>query len=406
MKKGLFLLLVLIPIRLFSVDLKASVSSGFDVQTINNSSQLFPTNFYKSEGFDFYIISSLVVKSDFGGNCKGFINLVDIYYPKTFTTNTPQETLMIKDVYIDVMNDVFSLRLGKQFIKWGSSVFFYPIDVVNIRKDPLSYTGFDEGKPSIDLSIPIQDFCSLSFISVVDSLRTTNITDLPIIAKFSLFLNEFDMFLFSEYQQNYRPIYGMDLDYTFSLGDNWSFKTYSELGLKWDTGRQMIIMTNGAYTLDTMTNNIFFTGVIGGSASYSFNSTTFIDGITFLFELYYNDENWNKQNFQDYLSYLGQLSLDNYNNSIGYFETFKNSKTYLYLAGNLTGLFVKDLNLTCGCVLNVEDFSSVLSSSLDYKINSNTSAQLNAQFYLGNNSSEFGNLTQKNLFNCSLSIYF
>ena len=59
------------------------------------------------------------------------------YIPKAYSSNGVESCLEIKDLYIDYLNDVFNLGIGRQYIKWGNATFFNPFDIINLDRDLL-----------------------------------------------------------------------------------------------------------------------------------------------------------------------------------------------------------------------------------------------------------------------------
>ncbi len=408
-------LLVLFSIPAFTLDLCVVINSGFDVQLVNSNSQLYPDKFFQirgiaNQGFDYYVNSDVIVKSSIGEIGKGFLDIKFSYYPKTFITNMPQQYFNIVESYVEFSSEYFLLRFGKHFMHWGDGVCFNPVDIVNLRKDPLSYTGYDQGKPGIDLTVPIGDFSSFSVLSIVDSTLTSNITDLPLILQYGVFIDMFDGFLFADIQKNYKPVYGGNVDYTFSIGSHSSLKLYSQLKYKQDSYRKHAVVTNGVPYLENMPNDFFMAAAVGGSFSYSFTETTLIDGIIVSLEYYYDSENWSKKDYQNFLMLVNNYSessdLYGYWAAINEQESLRNSNHYLYTRLTFQGLINKDFGFSCQVILNIEDLSSVIMPSAAYQLNTETRVSVNAQFYNGKDDSEFGSQSQIYSVNVNLMVAF
>ena len=411
----ILILMLLIPLPLFSLDISARINPGFDVQSINSNSQLYPLNLLQkagitNEGFDYYVNSDVILKSAIGDIGKAYLDIRYTYYPKTFITNALVQYFNIVESYADVDNQYFLFRLGKHFMHWGDGAVFNPVDIVDLRKDPLSYTGFDQGKPGADLTIPIGDFSSFSALSLVDSTLTTNIDDLPAIFQYFLSIDMFDGFVFADFQKNYKPEYGGNVDYVWSIKNNISLKLYSQMTYKEDSYRKFAAGTNGVYYLENMTNNYYIAGAVGLSLSFSFTETPLIDGIIFQAEYYYNDESWGKNNYQNFLSYINKLTNNNnvlaYENAIIEEESLKNSKNYFYTGVTIVGLIDKDFSLSYNMILNIDDQSFVMIPNISYQINLNTTVSLSSQFYCGSSTSKFGSLSQLYSVNANLSVSF
>ena len=349
------------------------------------------------------------LKNDIGEIGKAYIDLNFTYFPRTFNYNSIVQSVNIVEAYVDVVNELFSFRLGKHFIKWGSGVCFNPVDIINLKKDPLSYTSFNQGKPGIDLTFPIMDFSSISLISIVEGL-TANFIDLPLIIQYDLFFGMFDGFLFVDFQRNYKPLYGANFDYTFSAENNCSLKIYSQFKYKQDTYRRFIGRSNDILVPYIMTNEHYISALIGGNFFYSFTESILIDGISLFIECYYDEENWSRQNFTNFLSLLDSISINGisqyYSSVISSYEPLKNSHFYLFAMLGFQGLLIKESSLSLGFILNIEDMSYITMPSISYKINDETICKFSANSYNGKSDSEFGNQLQWWLMNFSIAVSF
>ncbi|GEM_PF-7066048 len=409
------ILLIAVPVMVFSLDIRANVNTGFDVQSFNSNSGLYPQNLLQdagvtNQGFDCYVNADIILKSAIGEIGKGFLDVRYTYYPKTFITNVPQQYFNIVEGYADVTTEDFLIRAGKHFMHWGDGAWFNPVDIVDLRKDPLSFTGYNQGKPGADVTVPIGDFSSISALTVVDSMLTTNITDLPAIFQYFLSIDMFDGFVFVDFQQNYLPQYGGNIDYVLAVRNNISLKLYSQIICKENSYREFAAETNGIPYLENMTNSSYIACAAGGSLTFSFTETPLIDGIIIASEYYYDSENWSGGDYKNYLSYIGMLS--NNNNLPGYIaalpeeESFRNSKQYIYSGITIQGLFDKDFSLACQGVLNIDDLSFVVYPWVSYQVNLDTSISLGAQMFYGSAGSEFGSLSQQYALNGSLTVSF
>ncbi len=401
--------------ELFSLDISSVINTGFDVQSVNSNSLLYPLNLlqsggYTNEGFDYYVNADVIMKSAMGEIGKGYLDVRFSYYPKTFLTNTPWQYFNIVEGYADLATEDFLLRIGKHFMHWGDGVAFNPVDIVDLRKDPLSYTGYDQGKPGADITVPIGDFSSFSALSVVDSTLTTNIDNLPAILQYFLSIDMFDGFIFADFQKNYKPEYGGNIDYVMSVKNNINLKLYSQLTYREDSYREFAAETNGVPYLENMTNNYYAAWAVGGNLTFSFTETPLIDGIIISAEYYYDDENWSKNAYQNFLSYIDAQTNNNnvpaYMNAMLQEQYLRNSKSYFFSALTFQGLFDKDFSLTGSVVLNIDDLSFVIYPSMSYQINLDTRISIGAQFFCGGQDSEFGSMSQLFSVNANLTVSF
>ncbi len=308
------------------------------------------------------------------------IKLEGEYVPVSFYDTNEYENIRIKEMFADIIGGIVNLRLGKQFIRWGDGAFFNPIDVVNLKRDPLKPQNENEGRNFIELDIPAGDMLSFSLISVPDSLASSNIDVLPLITKAALSINHIDAFLFARVKKGQKPVYGGTLSFTSSVGRYFSLKLNSELLWKFESDAQDWVKSGSVYLPQKRNDSDYKSWSLGLNLSYAFTRLWWINNANFSFQYYHNDENMNRESFTNFL-----------NAQIKGFEYpfFVNSREYLYFQIALQGFLFNDLDLSCAAVLNKEDQSGFYMPSLSYKVNDDISVGTKVFILSGNDRSEF-----------------
>ena len=149
--------------ELSAYQLSADLGVEYWARRVRYSSGLNPGNINDENQFSNLITGSVSFKNDFSDNINGMIRLGAESAPARYRNSDPSERVYIRETYIDFLQENYSVRVGKQFIKWGDGVFFNPSDVVNISRDPLRPANDAEGVSFAQLAVPLGSFASIDF---------------------------------------------------------------------------------------------------------------------------------------------------------------------------------------------------------------------------------------------------
>ncbi len=389
---------------LAAIEFKGSIYSETAFREPTNSS-LNPDNLHSLNDLQYFLRGNVSLKSDFGATAKGFIKLESQYLPISYVSDEAEESLFIKEMFIDILGRFFTLRTGKQYIKWGSGIFFNPLDIVNLKRDPLRPLDEAEGSVFTQLAVPFGSSLMADFIIPFEQNNSSenNSTgrDLPLIARVSFSSGGLSGFAFSMVQNRAEPVYGLNSEYTFSFLSGVSLAAYGECTYKTESSTKKVIRNNGAYELAGLGRNEYIAYVTGASLLYFFPEKKRIELIGLNAEYYYNNENWSHDEYALYDEYLRFVSYDPalHLQAVSLYRQFGVAYRYLYLAVSFNGLFVEDLNFSAGAVANLEDKSILYVPNLSYSLNdNNTSIGIRAYLYREPGTagiSEFGNLPEK-----------
>ncbi len=229
----LLIVLLITEVNLFSVEIKAKVYNQLTYGDINNESYLTEYLAVMPGNLEYYIQGNLIIKSGLFESTKGYMDIISIFYPVEFTQSEKNSSIYINEIYFSCLMQYYSFSIGKQYIKWGSSQFFNPIDIINL-KSGLNDMDKNEGVPSFEITIPFRDLLSLTAITFIQEPKG-NIENLPLIIKTSFFVNYLDIFLFGYFQKNHKPVLGINIDLSFPINNFLAMKLYGNFAYKQET---------------------------------------------------------------------------------------------------------------------------------------------------------------------------
>ncbi len=361
---------------------------------------------------------SLIVKSSLGSMANGFLRLDGVYTPVDFylasfksneslsaifdQTTTRETNFKIKAVYIDTLARYFTLRIGKQFIKWGSGTFFNPIDVINYKRDPLRPIEEAEGNPFVHFTFPFDVNFSMELLGIVipdeDGNKTETAGEMPFVPKLSVNMGNFSLFAFSKFQQGAGPVHGTELNCAIPVGDYSDLTLFAQGLFKNQSSREEFIFDKQDQTYKPMplTDSSYRAYLVGSRLQHTFTDIDWLEGMNFALEYYYDNENWSKNSFRNYLKFLEQeehrfTEVFTAYNIFDLDRQFRNSHKYLF--GNLTfrSLFQEDFQVGCSLVLNIDDSSYLMIPDISYTFaNQNATTGLKGNFFRGSDDTEFG----------------
>jgi hypothetical protein len=410
------ILLVLGFVNCWSLDFKSNTFISFSEQILNPISSYNLDNTHLLRDMEFYAESGLSIYSrkSLGAIASGMINLVGQYYTLRFGApfyNTPDWTnggealvpwahqvtdtqkFFIKDMYIDIRTDYFSIRAGKQYISWSKADFFNPIDVMNLKRDLITPIDQLEGIPFLSFRLPFTSALSLELLTRTSTQDAENLAkggnpisflNLPILARFSYSELNFDFFLMvmldaeRKFGDGRKPIFGFSGTYSMELMKNLTMTLLSELTLKTTSYRQRVTPDG---TLKTFNDPFYFATLLGAKTAFSTPTFFLFDGIELNFDFYYDGENWGAYDFENYLYATSLLAANpnpsleslrtnrlaaDYYNATGLREDFRNSKFYIYTDLGLNNFMVHDLKPRVFFIMNLDDYSFILAPQVTY----------------------------------------
>lgn len=369
-----------------------NTNSNFDIDlfNLNNFENFYISQFIYMGLGEFYSIK---------------INLQIEYFANSISNNIEKFYIKVNEMNFSIINNYFYILFGKKYHRWGSSLFFNPIDILNVqnnRTEPFQNIGscFSE------ILFPFFNWFSLSFFSFIKDDFYSKIENLPLITKISFNLNNLSFLVFGLFQKGIRPIYGFNIEYIFSFNNYFSLKIYNETIIKQETSRIYFEQVSNVYVEKNYNDQSYYSSVVGSNLIILFkNNIQTILKINF--EIYYNNENWNDYKFKNFILYYESLDDSakiNFFNQ--FFSLFSNSNFYFWSNINIEKLIWEKLGFEIDFVYNVDDESYYINTKIILSLSQNIILIFNFMNFSGNEYSEFGNYLFKYQLGANMFFYF
>ena len=148
------------------------------------------------------------------------VNVINLANPEVVSSENTLSTLVdIKELFVDFNIDKkVYFRAGKQFLKWGTTYFWNPVDFVNIdQKQFLALDAIRSGIYGFRAHIP-QGINNLYFF--INSQDTQHLSQLALVTKYEFTVNNTEIGLSMYNKKDEVSLFG--LDYSTNLfGLNW-----------------------------------------------------------------------------------------------------------------------------------------------------------------------------------------
>lgn len=366
----------------FCSEITTDVYGEFNGQVINKNSIWNKENGLGLNEAKYALKGIVTMKNNFGASVNGVLKLQAEYVQSDYNSANIGEKIFIKEIYIDYENELFNARMGKQFIKWGDGVFFNPCDVINIDRDLLKPVNDAEGRPFMQVSVPIESFASVDILAMPDTGGIKKIRDVPVAVKVSGSLGEVSGFSYVKFSDSEKPVFGADASYVINISQTSDLALYGEGSLKGESSRKYI---DEKGEIKEREDKYYYGVNTGIRANIRFPAIKRFDKLTFIGEFYYDNENLSKNEFENLTIYRKS----------GVYIPFKASKSYLYTGITAANAFLNQMNMTLSTVINSNDRSGIAMVNTSYQYDDSTEMGINTKGYYGDKNSEFGNSLAK-----------
>jgi len=299
------------------------------------------------------VFCDLWVASDYQGNPQ----YKNLYNPLNGTSETLIETnsmvLKMKELFLDYnLNHIAYLRFGKQFLKWGVTYFWNPVDLINREKK--SFTDLEatrEGSWGIKLHIPYKTV--FNFYSFVDFTDVKKIEDSALATKLEFVLGNTEIGFSGWFKKEFYSVYGIDLS-TRILG----FDVKAESSFSYGDNRRYIKdFFSGVPTERKITNELVYRVALNIYKAFEFLDKK--DRITTMVEIFYNSAGYTNNIFED----EAKINYFIYN---GLYYPNEYGKLYAFFMLGYKDLFISDLNFSLNYLCNFTQYSSMLGLLVSY----------------------------------------
>ncbi|MEJ5284916.1 MAG: hypothetical protein ACP5Q5_06920 [Brevinematia bacterium] len=314
-----------------------------------------------------------------------------IYNPITSSNEILIETngviLNIKEIFLDYnISHIAYFRVGKQFLKWGATYFWNPVDVIN--KEKKSFTDLEatrEGVWGIKLHIPYKTI--FNFYSFVDFTEVEKIEDSALATKLEFVIGNTEFGLYGWFKREFNSVYGADIstrifgadvkaEGSLSYGDN--RKYLKENISNFNIMGNDITITN--YSAEKITNEYVYRLSLNIYKGFEFLNVK--DRITTMIEFFYNSSGYTENIFDN----EAKRNFAIYNNL---YTPNEYGKFYTLFMLGYKDLFITDLSFSANYLVNWTDYSSRLSIGLSYSPVDNVVVSFTTYLSLGEDNKEY-----------------
>ncbi|MCX7821383.1 MAG: hypothetical protein N2258_06890 [Brevinematales bacterium] len=315
----------------------------------------------------------------------------NLYNPVTTSNEilieTNEVTLKIKEIFLDYnLSHIAYFRIGKQFLKWGTTYFWNPVDIINREKK--SFTDLEatrEGVWGIKLHIPYKTI--FNFYSFVDFTEVQKVENSALATKLEFVLGNTEFGLYGWFKKEFYSVYGADIstrlldidikaEGSISYGDNRNYlkeeiSTFNIMG-------NNVTITN--YTTEKITNEWVYRLSLNLYKGFEFLNVK--DRITTMVEFFYNSHGYTENIFDSEL----KRNFAIYN---GLYVPNEYGKFYTLFMLGYKDLFISDLSLSINYLVNWTDYSSRLSVGFSYAPVDNVTTSLTTYANFGEEPREY-----------------
>ncbi|HQQ23401.1 MAG TPA: hypothetical protein PLH15_06140 [Spirochaetota bacterium] len=386
----LFAVHAIVIINAYTAEISGGVGSEYHSRKINSSSVFNPGNVNKENSMEYKVKGSLLLKNEFDEKANGMIKLEAEHCPAAYRKEDEGDKVKIKELYLDILHEYFSIRAGKQFLKWGDCAFFNISDVVNVTRDPLKEIKDAEGISFAQLSIPVMSFAAFDFIGIVKDNEADSSSEVPVCFKISASGQNISGFVYVMKEKERNPVQGYSFSVVSSLTNQTSLSVYSEGYFSTESRMKYV---NKDYSVDTREKSEYFGAAGGFRLNINFPTIRKFDKLEFTAECCFNNENLNSKEFSRLIE-AARTDID----FSEYYAPYKASRCYGYACVSLNNFIIYSATFSLGSVYNFSDKSCIVLPSLKYAYTDNIDLEVKSELYFGDSDSEFGNaLSERNI---------
>lgn len=384
--------------NVYTAEISGGVGSEYQSRKLNSSSVFNPDNVNKENTMEYKVKGSLTLKNDFDEKANGMIKLEIEHCPASYKNEDEGEKITIKEMYLDILHEYFSVRAGKQFLKWGDCAFFNLSDVVNVTRDPLKEIKDAEGISFAQLSIPVMSFAAFDIIGIVKDNETDSSSKVPLCFRISVSGQNISGFAYVMKEKNRNTVQGYSFSIVSSLTNETSLSIYSEGYFATESRMKYI---DKDYSANMREKSKYFGSSGGLRLNINFPTIKKFDKLELIAECCVNNENLNSKEF----SRLIEAARTDIAFS-EYYAPYKASRYYGYACVSLENFIIYSATLSLGGVYNLSDKSCILLPSLKYAYGDNIDFDVKSELYFGDSDSEFGNALAKRNISFSADLLF
>jgi len=301
-----------------------------------------------------------------------------------------------------------SFQMGQIVYNWGKGYAFNAVGFANPEKDPRLPEKLGQGILALDcqllFSFPSDVFTTwaLNFIIIPDEIAADasfDIEDTDFALKMSLLIADIDIDIMGRYSSQVQHQLGGD--FAFNLFEN--LELHAEGSYAWDVSK--VVFENNTPQASTEESWKFLIGIRYLSP---WNTTVIL-------EYFHNSAAYNASEYRDFIQYIDNTMTTGTRQQISllrrdYMPLINKPaqmQDYLYLKLTQPEPFeLLYFTPSLAALLNIDDLSLCISSSLSYKPVNNFEIIVESRFYIGEATSEMGSKAQLFQIDFKLLFYF
>lgn len=380
---------------------------GQEVNIVQNFSLYFQNyDYFFNKGSDFLLLSEINDDSI-------FLNNTLILYSISFIYPGIRGLLSLQNVLIDQSTPYLSFKILQAWIKvnlgngWGISFgkkisnsmecyFKNPSDIIN-NKLKFGDNNQLEGRDIFEIlgvlnifGLPLDLTIIILFPDDISKLEK-----LPIYLAIGTIIYPFEIKFKSYLQKDYKPFFSGV--FKFSLNN---------VNIYFDS---LYYSINDIPITVERQNKDYFKYLAGISFPIVFANSSIIKAINIIIEFYHRDDGLTYSEAENYYKFLEQLSNSNpseYLEEISSFEFFDLYKNYIFFNINFNILFIKNIDITFYCILNLEDYSFFIKPEISFEIKRFFNIIFSYFYFYGDKYSEAGQYPYYQILSLTLSKEF
>ncbi len=308
--------------------------------------------------------------------------------------------LQVKEAFVDLpLGHTVYLRLGKQFLKWGTTFFWNPTDLINRERKSLgNLDATREGTWGIKMHIPYKALAN--WYTFVDFTEATILENAALASRMEVVLGNTEVGVCGWWRKNAISVYGADLSSRL-----FGFDVKAEGTLSYGDNRPSLIedlVTIGSITLtnyvsEKTTNQ--WVSRIALSISRWWEVFDVKDRLFTLVEVFYNSRGTNDPLFDNPIKLQSALGS-------GAYVPNEYGRWYALFSLGIKRLWISELSSQVYALWNIEDESAIIHPSLTYAPTSDVSISIGLSWTGGKPDREYTATETPLTFNTSAILRF
>lgn len=298
----------------------------------------------------------------------------------SYRADSARTSVHLRELFLDFdLRQRLYLRLGKQVLQWGRCYFWNPSDLINVEQKTLvERLGTREGAYGLRAHVPFGTVAN--FYAFADTRDATTAQQVKGALKAEVLLGSVESSLSIWGSKGLDPVYAADIS-TALHG--------------WDLAAEAALLPAGFSLRYTERNDSLigenskaFAPRIALSLGRSFDVLQVSDRLRVQYEMYYNSLGYAQNPLTDVRKVLWLYQ----NNELSYYSL---GRYYAAFFASFSRFLVQDLTLACNGMANLDDRSTLLSTSLTYSTLHNLDLSLTVLNMGGQAPGEFNAMGQR-----------